>query len=171
MQDRVKLGDGSDNILTFADIPANINTVPLLCAYLEAGAPADISASDTATVAGTPLNKATLLKDATAEALGLDSSAVPDDAFNALIQDNHFTTTFPTGAAGGTVTVTLDSTVKIADLKLVKVQDSASAAAKTAWLSAGIILSDPTDGAITVKRTIATTTAVPLDIYIIRAND
>jgi len=45
----------------------------------------DLEMADEPTVAGTPLNKATLLTDATAIALGLTNSAVPDDAFQKLV--------------------------------------------------------------------------------------
>lgn len=72
MEDRVRQGDGTDVTLRFGDIPSSINTLALLIAYLESGAPADITASDTATVAGTPINKATMLDDDTAESLGLE---------------------------------------------------------------------------------------------------
>ena len=44
----------------------------------------DLVRADQPTQEGTPLNKATLLKDATAAILGLPNSAVPDDAFLAL---------------------------------------------------------------------------------------
>lgn len=44
----------------------------------------DMVRADEPTQEGTPLNKATLLKDATAAILGLPNTAVPDDAFLAL---------------------------------------------------------------------------------------
>lgn len=44
----------------------------------------DITRADQPTQEGTPLNKASLLKDTTASLLGLGTSAVPDDAFLAL---------------------------------------------------------------------------------------
>lgn len=44
----------------------------------------DLVRADQPTQEGTPLNKATLLKDATAAILGLPNTAVPDDAFLAL---------------------------------------------------------------------------------------
>lgn len=44
----------------------------------------DLTRADQPTQEGTPLNKASLLKDATASLLGLGTSAVPDDAFLAL---------------------------------------------------------------------------------------
>ena len=45
----------------------------------------DLVRADQPTQEGTPLNKATLLKDATAALLGLPKTAVPDDAFVALV--------------------------------------------------------------------------------------
>lgn len=45
----------------------------------------DLTRADQPTQEGTPLNKASLLKDATAALLGLGTDAVPDDAFVALV--------------------------------------------------------------------------------------
>lgn len=45
----------------------------------------DLMRADQPTQEGTPLNKANLLKDATAALLGLGTDAVPDDAFVALV--------------------------------------------------------------------------------------
>ena len=44
----------------------------------------DLTRADQPTQEGTPLNKASLLKDATAELFGLDANAVPDDALALL---------------------------------------------------------------------------------------
>lgn len=45
----------------------------------------DLTRADQPTQEGTPLNKASLLKDTTAALLGLPNTAVPDDAFVALV--------------------------------------------------------------------------------------
>lgn len=45
----------------------------------------DLMRADQPTQEGTPLNKASLLKDSTAALLGLPNTAVPDDAFVALV--------------------------------------------------------------------------------------
>lgn len=45
----------------------------------------DLTRADQPTQEGTPLNKASLLKDSTAALLGLPNTAVPDDAFVALV--------------------------------------------------------------------------------------
>ena len=45
---------------------------------------ATMTRADNATQEGTPLNKASLLKDATAALFGLGANAVPDDALNAI---------------------------------------------------------------------------------------
>lgn len=45
----------------------------------------DLTRADQPTQEGTPLNKASLLKDSTAALLGLGTDAVPDDAFVALV--------------------------------------------------------------------------------------
>lgn len=50
----------------------------------------DLIRADQPTQTGTPLNKSTLLKDATAELFGLTSDAVPDDAFAFLGRFNEY---------------------------------------------------------------------------------
>jgi hypothetical protein len=52
----------------------------------ETGSPyyATIQRADNPTEEGTPYNKISVLRDATATALGLTAAAVPDDAFNAV---------------------------------------------------------------------------------------
>lgn len=68
MQDRVPLYPGR---VTLTPVAGQTNTY-------------DMVRADQPTQEGTPLNKATLLKDATASILGLPNTAVPDDAFLAL---------------------------------------------------------------------------------------
>lgn len=69
MQDRVPLYPGR---VTLAPVAGQPNTY-------------DMTRADQPTQEGTPLNKATLLKDYTANLLGLPNTAVPDDALLALI--------------------------------------------------------------------------------------
>lgn len=54
----------------------------------------DMVRADEHTQEGTPLNKATLLKDATAALLGLDDNAVPDDALVTLYGLYHTVASF-----------------------------------------------------------------------------
>jgi len=68
MQDRVPLYPGR---VTLTPVAGQANTY-------------DMTRADQPTQEGTPLNKATLLKDVTASILGLPNTAVPDDAFLAL---------------------------------------------------------------------------------------
>lgn len=68
MQDRVSLYPGR---VTLTPVAGQENTF-------------DMVRADQPTQEGTPLNKATLLKDVTASILGLPDTAVPDDAFLAL---------------------------------------------------------------------------------------
>ena len=68
MQDRVPLYPGR---VTLIPVAGQENTF-------------DMVRADQPTQEGTPLNKATLLKDVTASILGLPNTAVPDDAFLAL---------------------------------------------------------------------------------------
>lgn len=51
----------------------------------------DMTMADEATASGTPLNKATLLKDVTAALFGLDSTGVPDEALSFLGRYNLYT--------------------------------------------------------------------------------
>lgn len=69
MQDRVPLYPGR---VTLTPVAGQENTF-------------DMVRADQPTQEGTPLNKATLLKDGTAALLGLGTDAVPDDAFVALV--------------------------------------------------------------------------------------
>lgn len=68
MQDRVPLYPGR---VTLTPVAGQANTY-------------DMARADQPTQEGTPLNKATLLKDVTASILGLPNTAVPDNAFLAL---------------------------------------------------------------------------------------
>lgn len=68
MQDRVPLYPGR---VTLTPVAGQANTY-------------DMVRADQPTQEGTPINKATLLKDVTASILGLPNTAVPDDAFLAL---------------------------------------------------------------------------------------
>lgn len=68
MQDRVPLYPGR---VTLTPVAGQANTY-------------DMTRADQPTQEGTPLNKATLLKDVTASILGLPNTATPDDAFLAL---------------------------------------------------------------------------------------
>lgn len=68
MKDRVPLYPGR---VTLTPVSGQANTF-------------DLVRADQPTQEGTPLNKASLLKDATAALFGLGTDAVPDDAFNLL---------------------------------------------------------------------------------------
>lgn len=68
MQDRVPLYPGR---VTLTPVAGQANTY-------------DMARADQPTQEGTPLNKATLLKDATAAKFGKDASAVPDDVLDVL---------------------------------------------------------------------------------------
>lgn len=81
---------------------------------------ATLTRADEPTQEGTPLNKASLLTDATAALYGLTSEAVPDDVFNSIVQS-----LFPcyarvsigtydgTGTSGSYMTLNFDFDVKI----------------------------------------------------------
>lgn len=86
MKDSVILGTGNSRYLKSA-IPAGTSWESALAMLIAGTFPIDFNGINEAgfTQVGTPLSKANLLKDATAEALGLTSEAVPDDALNAAI--------------------------------------------------------------------------------------
>ena len=73
MQDRVPLYPGR---VMLTPVPGEENTF-------------DMVRADSPTQEGTPLNKASLLKDATAKRFGLDDSAVPDDVLNKICTKMH----------------------------------------------------------------------------------
>ena len=85
MQDFVPLGTGNSRSLKSA-VPAGTTWEQALAMLRNGTFPIDIGAVNEAGVSqkGTPLNKATLLRDETASALGLPNTAVPDDVFGAL---------------------------------------------------------------------------------------
>lgn len=71
----------------------------------------DMERADGATVAGTPLNKANLLADATATALGLTSAATPNTAFAAIPKKiNNGWTLLRSYATAGSYTWTVPAT-------------------------------------------------------------
>lgn len=85
MIDSVLKGTGNSRFLKSA-VPAGTSWADAL-AMLQAGTfPIDFNGINTEGFqqVGTPLNKANLLKDATAAQIGLPSSATPNDMFNAL---------------------------------------------------------------------------------------
>ena len=79
----------------------------------------DMVRADDPTQAGTPLNKATLLKDATAALFGKTNAAVPDDILSLLskstlaqIEEKYTKTTIGTLAVGKTITLNVSNTPK-----------------------------------------------------------
>lgn len=65
-------------------VPANPGRVLITPENGSAAYYATVTRADNPTQKGTPLNKASLLKDATAALFGLGTDAVPDDALNAI---------------------------------------------------------------------------------------
>lgn len=90
MQDFVPLGTGNSRSLKSA-VPAGTTWEQALAMLRNGTFPIDIGAVNEAGVSqkGTPLNKATLLKDATALLFGLTTEAVPDDVFALLERFNN----------------------------------------------------------------------------------
>lgn len=82
MQDEIILGTGNSRYLKSA-IPSGTTWEQALALLRDGTFPIDFNGKNNEGIAqaGTPLNKATLLKDATAISLGLPISALPDDAF------------------------------------------------------------------------------------------
>lgn len=96
-------------------VPANPGRVLITP---ESGSPyyATVTRADNPTQEGTPLNKASLLSDATAALLGGDSTMVPDEAFQALkslIDDVTTLSNSKAQIATGSYTGTGEKTVSI----------------------------------------------------------
>lgn len=79
----------------------------------------DMERADRPLQEGTPLNKASLLKDATAAAFGKTNAAVPDDILNLLsksmmaqVTEEYTKTTIETLAVGSTITLNVNGTAK-----------------------------------------------------------
>lgn len=128
---------------------------------------------------GTPLNTNSLLKDETAEAFGLDSSAVPDDALNAIKQitdqkaeaQTHVVE-IPTGWTSGTdftKTVSVNGILAtdnpIADIVLGDDVD-ANAAYLMAW--GAVTRVTTADGSITLHAKAEPSTAFTVQLKVVR---
>lgn len=103
MQDRVPLYPGR---VTLTPVSGQANTY-------------DMVRADSPTQEGTPLNKASLLKDATAALFGKTNAAVPDDILNLLskstlaqIKEKYTKTTIGTLAVGKTITLNVSGSPK-----------------------------------------------------------
>ena len=103
MKDRVPLYPGR---VTLTPVSGQANTY-------------DLTRADQPTQEGTPLNKASLLKDATAALFGKTNAAVPDDILSLLskstlaqIEEKYTKTTIGTLAVGKTITLNVSNTPK-----------------------------------------------------------
>lgn len=103
MQDRVPLYPGR---VTLTPVSGQANTF-------------DLVRADQPTQEGTPINKASLLKDATAALFGKTNAAVPDDILNLLsksalaqIKEKYTKTTIGTLAVGKTITLNVSGKAK-----------------------------------------------------------
>lgn len=85
MENLVPLGTGNSRLMK-SNIPSNTTLAQLIQMWNNGTFPYDIGPLNSAGISqqGTPLNKDTLLKDATAALFGLTNTAVPDDALNIL---------------------------------------------------------------------------------------
>lgn len=112
MKDSILKGTGNSRYLKSA-IPDNTTWAEAL-AMLQAGTfPMDLNGINDAGFqqVGTPLNKANLLKDATADIINLSASATPDEMFSALAKLTGIT--YVLAGNGVTVTATNGNTTKI----------------------------------------------------------
>lgn len=101
MQDLVALGTGNSRLMKSNISPST--TLSELISMLNNGTfPYDIGPLNAAGISqqGTALNKATLLKDATAALFGLGTDAVPDDVLKVLSQAALYKTVTPTAQLG-----------------------------------------------------------------------
>ena len=91
MENLVPLGTGNSRLMK-SNIPASTTLAQLIQMWNNGTFPYDIGPLNSAGISqqGTPLNKATLLKDATAALFGFGVDALPDDMFNALAHTGDF---------------------------------------------------------------------------------
>lgn len=85
MENLVPLGTGNSRLMK-SNIPASTTLAQLIQMWNNGTFPYDIGPLNSTGISqqGTPLNKATLLKDATAALYGLPNTAVPDDVLAKL---------------------------------------------------------------------------------------
>lgn len=81
----------------------------------------DMVRADSPTQEGTPLNKATFLKDSTAAMFGLDANAVPDDVFKTLGSELRVTTEAGVVVTASKDGVTLRATADSSGLAILKI--------------------------------------------------
>ena len=86
MENLVPLGTGNSRLMK-SNIPSNTTLAQLIQMWNNGTFPYDIGPLNSAGISqqGTPLNKDTLLKDATAALFGLGTDAVPDDVLAKLV--------------------------------------------------------------------------------------
>lgn len=87
MENLVPLGTGNSRLMK-SNIPASTTLAQLIQMWNNGTFPYDIGPLNSAGISqqGTPLNKDTLLKDATAALYGLTNTAVPDDVLRRVLQ-------------------------------------------------------------------------------------
>lgn len=87
MENLVPLGTGNSRLMK-SNIPSNTTLAQLIQMWNNGTFPYDIGPLNSAGISqqGTPLNKDTLLKDATAALYGLTNTAVPDDVLAKLAE-------------------------------------------------------------------------------------
>lgn len=105
MQDRVSLYPGRVKLIPVA---GQENTY-------------DMVRADSPTQEGTPLNKATFLKDSTAALFGLDANAVPDDVFKTLGSELRVTTEAGVVVTASKDGATLSATADSSGLAILKI--------------------------------------------------
>ena len=91
MENLVPLGTGNSRLMK-SNIPASTTLAQLIQMWNNGTFPYDIGPLNSAGISqqGTPLNKDTLLKDATAALFGLGTDAVPDDVLEYLGKYNQY---------------------------------------------------------------------------------
>lgn len=113
MQDGIINGVGNSRFLK--SVPAFLSLYPTYEAFtqalIEGTLPIDLNGINEAgwAQAGTPLNKASLLKDTTAALYGLGTDAVPDDVLAAIKPQLNMSATLATNAVEKLLSVTLNS--------------------------------------------------------------
>lgn len=168
MIDSVLKGTGNSRFLKSA-VPAGTSWADAL-AMLQAGTfPIDFNGINTEGFqqVGTPLNKANLLKDATAAQIGLPPSTTPDGMFQALGNTGELHVWRKT-AANGTGTYSLGAVQE--GLHYIKWANYATSDSSVGTFEYGSEISVDNDGAITGIKNPSTITIKPWDDDVSKAN-
>lgn len=128
----------------------------------------DLVRADEPIQEGTPLNKANLLTDETAQAMGLTSDATPNDAFSQLTSKTREITLAVAGWGASTVAQTVSvSGVTAANNIVVSLTDDATADEVSASAEAMVRATAQGEGTVTFTCLSGKAPAIPLTVSVV----